>query len=167
MLQRCEKEQCAQNFSGSLKNELTAERMVPKRRLESRLLGIMKATSMHTLEAAKLATNERGSTTERYLKSRLSWEHDLDSCNNCTPAAFHATNAAIVCKNAQFYRAFLSATDCLVRKYYVNIYAARLAPNNRSDQPRKTKILRDGKHMQSRYEKEQCEQNFCGLRKAF
>jgi hypothetical protein len=59
MLQRCEKEQCAQNFSGSLKNELTAERMVPKRRLESRLLGIMKATNMQELETAKLATNER------------------------------------------------------------------------------------------------------------
>jgi hypothetical protein len=50
---------------------------------------------MQALEAAKLATNERDSATERYLKSRLSWEHDLDSCNNCTPAAFHATNGKI------------------------------------------------------------------------
>jgi hypothetical protein len=57
---QCEKEQCAQNFSGLVKNELTAEHFVTKLRLESRLLGIMKATSMQALQAAKLATNEWG-----------------------------------------------------------------------------------------------------------
>jgi hypothetical protein len=57
---RCENEQCAQNFSGMVKNELTAERVVTKCRLESRLLGIMKATNMQALEAAKLATSEWG-----------------------------------------------------------------------------------------------------------
>jgi hypothetical protein len=56
----CEKEQCVQNFSGLVKKELTAERFVTKCRLESRLLGIMKATNMQALEAAKLATSERG-----------------------------------------------------------------------------------------------------------
>jgi hypothetical protein len=39
---------------------LTAQCTVSERCLESRLLGIMKATSMQELEAAKLATNERG-----------------------------------------------------------------------------------------------------------
>jgi hypothetical protein len=55
-----EKEQCAQNFSGLVKIELTAERVVTKCCLESRLLGIMKAINMQALEATKLATNERG-----------------------------------------------------------------------------------------------------------
>jgi hypothetical protein len=42
------------------KDILTARRCVPERCLESRLLGIMKAENMQALEAAKLATNERG-----------------------------------------------------------------------------------------------------------
>jgi hypothetical protein len=41
------------------KSVLTAKSAVPERCLESRLLGIMKATNMQALEAAKLATNER------------------------------------------------------------------------------------------------------------
>jgi hypothetical protein len=57
---QCEKEQCAQNFSGLVKSEFTAEHVVTQRRLESRLLGIMKAENMQALEAAKLAMNERG-----------------------------------------------------------------------------------------------------------
>jgi hypothetical protein len=54
--------------------------------------------------------------TERFLKFRLSWEQDLDSCNNLTPAAVHAPNAAIVCKTGQLYRSVLTATFCLGRK---------------------------------------------------
>jgi hypothetical protein len=42
------------------KNFLAANRTVPERRLESRLLGIMKAENMQALEAAKLAMDERG-----------------------------------------------------------------------------------------------------------
>jgi hypothetical protein len=60
MRPRCEKEQCAQNFSGLVKSELTAEHFVTKLRLESRLLGIMKSTNKQKLEATKLATNVRG-----------------------------------------------------------------------------------------------------------
>jgi hypothetical protein len=55
-----EKEQCAQNFSGLVKSKLTVEHIVTKLRLESRLLGIMKAENMQAPEATKLATNERG-----------------------------------------------------------------------------------------------------------
>jgi hypothetical protein len=47
----------------------------------------------------------------------------------------------------------------------VNIYAAGLALNDRSDQPRNTKIRCDGNYMQPRCEKEQCAQNFSGLAK--
>jgi hypothetical protein len=43
-----------------VKNQLTAKPVVTKRRLESRLLGIMKATNMQAFEAAKLAISERG-----------------------------------------------------------------------------------------------------------
>jgi hypothetical protein len=60
MQPQCEKEQCAQNFSELVNNELTAERVVTELRLESRLLGIMKAENMQALEAAKLATSEWG-----------------------------------------------------------------------------------------------------------
>jgi hypothetical protein len=60
MQSQCEKEQCAQNFSGLVKSELTAEHIVTKLRLESRLLGIMKAESMQALEATKSAMNDRG-----------------------------------------------------------------------------------------------------------
>jgi hypothetical protein len=60
MQPRYEKEQCAQNFYGLRKKVLAAKRVVTKCRLESRLLGIMKATNMQALEAAKLATNDRG-----------------------------------------------------------------------------------------------------------
>jgi hypothetical protein len=64
MQPRYEKEQCAQNFSGLVKIELTAERVVTKRCLESRLLGIMKATNMQALETAKLAMNEWGEVVD-------------------------------------------------------------------------------------------------------
>jgi hypothetical protein len=60
MQPRYEKEQCAQNFSGLVKIELTALHVVTKRCLESRLLGIMKAENMQALEATKLETNVRG-----------------------------------------------------------------------------------------------------------
>jgi hypothetical protein len=64
MQPRCKKEQCAQNFSGLNKCELTAERVVIKRCLESRLLGIMKAENMQALEAAKWASSERGEVVD-------------------------------------------------------------------------------------------------------
>jgi hypothetical protein len=46
------------------KSVLTAKCFVPERCLESRLLGIMKATNMQALEAAKLAMNERGEVVD-------------------------------------------------------------------------------------------------------
>jgi hypothetical protein len=45
MQSQCEKEQCAQNYSGLVKSELTAEHIVTKLRLESRFLGIVKSTN--------------------------------------------------------------------------------------------------------------------------
>jgi hypothetical protein len=33
----------------------------------------------------KHVVTAKTTVTERYLKSRLSWEQDLDSCKNCTP----------------------------------------------------------------------------------
>jgi hypothetical protein len=62
-----------------VKSELTAEHFVTKLRLESRLLGIMKATNMQALEAAKLAMNEKGEMFYGFamqVKSKISYLRD-------------------------------------------------------------------------------------------